>query len=67
MIQEFLDLSTRIEKGFIYVKNANEKDKEKYRKLLNSLIEEYEKKLEFVTDEDTRKMLTRIFILSVRG
>lgn len=67
MIQEFLDLSTRIEKGFIYVNNANEKDKEKYRKLLNSLIEEYEKKLEFVTDEDTRKMLTRIFILSVRG
>lgn len=67
MIQEFLDLSTRIEKGFIYINNANEKDKEKYRKLLNSLIEEYEKKLEFVTDEDTRKMLTRIFILSVRG
>ena len=67
MIQEFLDLSTRIEKGFIYVKNANEKDKERYENLLNSLIEEYEKKLEFITDEDTRKMLTRIFILSVRG
>lgn len=67
MIQEFLDLSTRIEKGFIYVKNANEKDKERYQKLLTSLIEEYEKKLEFITDEDTKKMLTRIFILSVRG
>ena len=67
MIQEFLDLSTRIEKGFVYVNNATGKDKEKSEALLKNLIEEYEKKLEFVTDEDTRKMLTRIFILSVRG
>lgn len=67
MIQEFLDLSSRIERGFAYIKNASGKDKEKSETLLKNLIDEYEKKLEFVTDEDTKNMLTRIFILSVRG
>lgn len=67
MVQEMIELSRRIEKGFAYISNATGKDKEKAEEFLKQLIDTYEKKLEFITDEDTRAMLTRIFILSVRG
>lgn len=67
MVKEMIELSRRIEKGFAYMSTASEQDKNKYANMLVNLMDEYEKKLQFVTDEDTKEMLTRIFVLSVRG
>lgn len=67
MVQEMIELSKRIEKGFAYISKATGKDKEKGEEMLKQLIDTYEKKLEFITDEDTKAMLTRIFVLSARG
>lgn len=67
MIENAIKISERIEKGFIYLKSANEKDYEKFKPVLEKLIEEYEEIIKKETNEDIKALLTRIFILSVKG
>lgn len=67
MIENAIKISERIEKGFVYLKSANEKDYEKFKPALEKLIEEYEEIIKKETNEDIKALLTRIFILSVKG
>lgn len=67
MIENAITISERIEKGFVYLKSANEKDYEKFKPVLEKLIEEYEEIIKKETNEDIKALLIRIFYLSVKG
>lgn len=67
MIENAIKLSERIEKGFDYLKTSDEEKIKKYKPILEKLIEEYEQIIKNETNEDTKALLTRIFVLSVKG
>ena len=67
MIENAIKLSERIENGFAFLKTADEEKVKKFKPALEKLIEEYEEIIKKETNEDIKALLTRIFVLSVKG
>lgn len=66
MIEHAINLSERIEKGIKYLKNANDKDFNKFKPVFDNLLYEYEELVKAIDDEDIKALLTRIFVLSIK-
>lgn len=67
MIENAIKISERIENGFAFLKTADEEKVKKFKPALEKLIEEYEQMIKNETNTDIKTLLTRIFVLSVKG